>query len=422
MNIIFNTQKTIQKYRNKRLTLLTITVIFLTFILNTVFTGDLSIISPLARSNELTPLTEGKSQKEVFGFAPYWTINKLDNVDFNVLTTFAYFGIPVKGDGNLDTSYQGYQTFKSETATEIFQKAHSHGTRVVLTITQMKNAEIRELMDSPEAQARSIEQTVELVKNRGIDGVNIDIEYTGNPGQGYRNAFSAYVKNMTEAMHAAVPQSKVTVSVYASAVKEPKIYDIAKMGEYSDGVFMMAYDFAVASSGHAIPTAPLYGHKEGKYWYDVSTAVEDFLKYMPEEKLILGVPWYGYNYNVGSPTVKAPTLRGRGFAQTYTLVENGVSQDMPGIYEYASGWDDHGQVGWKAYYSAVTGTWRMVFIDDVKSLDIKFEYAKQKNLGGVGMWALGFDDGKKDFWALLDRKFGAKYADAHVVNKRIGNL
>lgn len=421
MTTIINTQT--KTYRNKRLSLLTVTVIFLTFILQTVFTGNFNIISPLAKgSDELSPLQGSKSQKEVFGFAPYWTINKLDNVDFNVLTTLAYFGIPVKGDGNLDTSYQGYETFKSETATELFVKAHEHGTRVVLTITQMDNREIRALMDDPAAQARSIEQTVALVKNRGIDGVNIDIEYTGDPGQRYRDAFSVYVKNMNDAMHAAVPQSKVTVSVYASAVKEPKIYDISKMGEYTDGVFMMAYDFAVASSGHAIPTAPLYGHKEGKYWYDVSTAVEDFLKYMSAEKLILGVPWYGYNYNVGSPTVKAPTGHGRGFAQTYTLVEENVNQNMPGIYEYATGWDEVGQVGWKAYYSAASGTWRMVFIDDVKSLDIKFEYAKQKDLGGVGMWALGFDDGKKDFWALLNRKFGAKFADAHVVNKKIENM
>lgn len=381
------------------------------------------MISPLARGfNGLEPLKEGKSQKEVFGFAPYWTINKLDNVDFNVLTTFAYFGIPVKGDGNLDTSYQGYHTFKSETATELFKKAHQHGTRVVLTITQMDNSEIKALMDDPEAQDRSIEQTVALVNSRGIDGVNIDLECTGNPGPEYRAKFSEYVRKMNTAMHAAVPQSKVTVSVYASAAKEPKLYDIGAISGNSDGIFMMAYDFAVAGSDNAIPTAPLYGHKQGKYWYDVSTAVEDFLAYMPAEKLILGVPWYGYNYNVGSPKVKAATGYGRGFAQTYTLVEENVSQDMPGIYEYATGWDEVGQVGWKAYYSVASDTWRMVFIDDVKSLDIKFEYAKQKNLGGVGMWALGFDNGKKDFWALLDRKFGAKYADANIVNKRIGSL
>lgn len=388
--------------------------------------GTLDIISPLARGfgGELQPLTEGKNQKEVFGFAPFWTINKLENVDYDVLTTVAYFGVPIMGDGSIDTDYPGYKTFKSDRATEIFKKAHAHGTRVVLTVVQMENEEILALMDDQEAQDRSIANTVELVKSRGIDGVNIDFEYTGDPGIEYRLKFTEYVRRMNSAMKVAVPSSRVTVSVYASAMKDPKIYDIASIAQHSDGIFMMAYDFAVAGSANAIPTAPLYGYKEGKYWYDVSTAVEDFLAVMPAEKLILGVPWYGYNYSVNAPKVKAPTQKalGRGFAQTYALAQNDVSENMPGIYEYATGWDEHGQVGWKAYYVAANDTWRMVFIDDVKSLGKKFEFAKQKNLGGIGMWALGFDDGKNDFWALLHKEFGAKYADAHIVNKQIENM
>lgn len=427
MTNIFNTDNTQPNnfLKNKRLALFTLTITFLIYIFNTLLGSNFNIISPLARGfGGLEPLKESKSTKEVFGFAPFWTINKLDNVDFDVLTTFAYFGIPVLADGSLDTTYQGYDTFRSETATHLFQKAHDHGTRVVLTITQMDNDQIELLMDDPVAQQRSINQSVDLVKKRGIDGINIDFEYMGDPGPEYRAKFSTYVKNMTDAMHAAVPSSRVTVSVYASAVKDPKIYDIAAVSTNSDGIFMMAYDFAVASSNQAIPTAPLYGYKEGKYWYDVSTAVEDFLHYMPADKLILGVPWYGYNYTVSTPRVKANTAAvwgGRGFAQTYTLVQENVSADTPGVSEYASGWDDAGKVGWKAYYDENIGAWRMVFIDDVKSFGIKIDFAKQKGLGGVGMWALGFDDGKDDFWALLNKSFGAKYADTTIVNKRIGD-
>src|SRR5690242_14276587 len=60
------------------------------------------IISPLVTFGHLQPLTDKQKGYEVFGFAPYWNINKLDNVDFNVLTTFAYFGIPVGADGELN--------------------------------------------------------------------------------------------------------------------------------------------------------------------------------------------------------------------------------------------------------------------------------------------------------------------------------
>lgn len=396
---------------------------------------QISTILNMSQDDSLKPLVKPKQGYEVFGFAPYWTFNKLDNVDFSTLTTFSYFGVEVDGEGNLDKSGQGYKTFMSEKATEIFKKAHSNGTRVVLTITQMKNDPIKQLMDNPVAQEKVIADAVAEVKNRGIDGINVDLEYTGNPGSDYRSQFSVFVKNLTDRMHQEVPNSKVTVSVYASAVKDPKIYDIGRLADVSDGIFMMAYDFAVAGSDNAIPTAPLYGHKEGKYWYDVSTAVEHFLAQMPAEKLILGVPWYGYNYAVqGEPQVKASTNKGyyayykkgrrtysywvpiRSHAQTYTIVQNEVNESE---YEtYKSGWDEYGQVGWRAYNSG--GSWRMVFIDDPKSLSLKYDFAKEKKLGGVGMWALGFDNGKTEMWALLKEKFGQnELADNAFVNKEI---
>jgi spore germination protein YaaH len=321
----------------------------------------------------------------------------------------------------------------SEKATALFKKAHQNGTRIVLTITQMDNASIRQIMDDPAAQESLIAQSVEMVKERGIDGINIDFEYSGDPGEEYRQKFSAFSKNLTDRIHGEIPSSRVTASVYASAVKDPKIYDIKTLSEATDGIFMMAYDFAVAGSANAIPTAPLYGHKEGKYWYDISTAVDEFLTQMDSKKLILGVPWYGYNYAVEAPTVKTATTKGyytsykkgkrtyrsyvplKSYAQTYTLVQNEIGTDSE---NYKEGFDEYGKVSWKAYYEG--GTWRMVFIDDVRSQAYKYDFAKEKNLAGVGMWALGFDNGKGEFWDLLKDKFGIKdVADASITNREI---
>ncbi len=412
---MINLPKFYEKFKQYFLILIILSLSFISFV-----SPKLGIMSSITSANilsPLTPLTIEKSGHEVFGFAPYWTFDKLDNVDFDVLTTFAYFGIDVDGEGNLDLGGQGYQTFQSEKATQIFKKAHSHGSRVVLTLTQMDNDQINYLLDNSTGQERMINDTVNLVKERGIDGINVDFEYVGDPGQEYRNKFTSLVSRLTQKMHREVPFSKVTVSVYASAVKDPKIYDIASLSDASDGIFMMAYDFAVTGSDNAIPTSPLYGHKEGKYWYDVSTAVEDFLAHMPAEKLILGVPYYGYNYLVYEPAVKAETLpywtwKGQPVAQTYTLAQDEVPTEL-------SGWDDHGKVGWKAYYDYSGYTWRMIFLDDTQSLGIKYDFAKSKKLKGVGMWALGFDDGKQELWTLLKEKFGSKLADSSVINRKI---
>lgn len=388
------------------------------------------IISPFGRNN-LETLKEGKAGKEVFGFAPYWTFGKLDNVDFDVLTTLAYFGVPVNGDGTLNKDDYGYEVFKSNKATDVFKKAHSYGTRVVLTITQMNNEDIEMFLADKDAQKRTISETVKEVKKRGIDGVNIDFEYIGTPDDRYRDAFSKFVADMKNAMHKKIPESRVTVSVYAASVKDRKLYDVAKISNGSDGVFMMAYDFATSGSDYTMPTSPLYGHKEGKYWYDIATAVDDFLKVMPSRKLILGLPWYGYNYPVKAPGVKVSkdygyyayaynrwgyvysyyVSRDSAHAQTYALAQDDIKAEK-------TGWDKYGQVGWKAYKDD-SGLWRMIFLDDAKSLSIKYDFAKNKQLGGVGMWALGFDDGKSDMWDLLRQKFGLKFADARIAGKEI---
>ena len=396
----------------------------------------LDIISPVTFFSGEVKKTPPR-QNEIFGFAPYWVFGeKLKNIDFNVLTTFAYFGIEVNDNGNLNRDNQSYKVFKSNEASEIFNKAHQSGTKVVLTLTQMDNSTIEAFLDNNKAQEKAIAQAVWEVGRRGIDGINLDFEYLGNPGPNYRNKFSRFVKRFSEVFHSWLSDPYVTVSVYASSAKDPKLYDIGSLSKSTDGIFMMAYDFATSSSKEAMPTAPLYGHKEGVYWYDISTAVTDFLAEMPPEKLILGLPWYGYNYPVKSPQIKASVNNGyyvskrvgrkfyRRFvslpkpAQTHSIVSSFIKPDNTGLSDYKTGWDEFGQVGFRSYYQKNEGVYRMVFIEDEASLSLKYDFALDKNLMGVGVWALGFEDGD-DLWKGLRDKFGVKIADGGEITSAI---
>jgi spore germination protein YaaH len=381
------------------------------------------IISPLTSSmfplHSLTTEELKNQNREVFGFLPHWNFDNAHNIDFETLTTLAYFDLKVSPDGNIIKDDAGYQSFVSKEATEIFKRAHQQGTRVVATLTLMDNDNIEAFLDDPEAQERTIDQAVTMVKRRGIDGINLDYEYDGNAGPAYRAKFTVFADNMTQRMHQEVPASKVTASVYASGVKYPKVQDIGSLSKVVDGIFMMGYDFAVLSSEVAMPTAPLYGHKEGKYWYDISTAVDDFLTVMPADKLILGTPWYGLNFHVYKPGFKAQTRPARAQHQTYEAVKDYVTPAKVGISDYQEGWDDISKVSWKAYFVEDTQTWRMVYIDDVRALGAKYDLAKEKNLQGVGMWALGFEGDKTEMWDLLRQKFGNKIADIRISNKPI---
>lgn len=350
------------------------------------------------------------SSAEVLGFAPYWTLHKLDNVDFSTLTTFAYFGVPVDEYGRLDRTDIGFERLQSAHVKSLFQRARDSDVKNVVTLTQMENEVIRAFLDDPDATDTLISESVALINDHKLDGINIDFEYLGDPKGEYKQRFSHFVENYIYKVKQEVPSAYVTVSVYASAAKEPKLYDIARLGAASDGVLMMAYDFATTSAKTAMPTAPLNGYKEGKYWYDVKSAVEDFSRLMPANKIILGVPYYGYNYPVKSPesnaTILSKTSRRKSFAQVYSHIEK-IHEDNPEVSNIISGWDEEGQVSWKAYKDS-SNTWRLVFAENTASLAKKYDMVKANGLKGVGIWALGFDEGRDELWQLLSEKFGSK--------------
>lgn len=380
-----------------------------------------SLISPLPDSGFYAQ-KERAEKYEIFGFAPYWNLHKLNNVDFNTLTTLAYFGIAVDSEGSFAQDDPGYAGFHSQTASELFQKAHDYGTKVVLTLTQMDNETIEQFLDNPAGQQNAINNALQLVRERNIEGINIDFEYIGNPREDQRQKFTDFVGNMSEAMK--TQGHTTSISVYAASARQPKMYDINSLAKKTDQIFMMAYDYATTATDSAIPTAPLYGHREGKYWYDVSSAVDDFLSQMPAEKLILGTPWYGYNLLVYEPEVNAETRpwyswRGKPSAQTFGQIQDSIRPDMPGISDFREGWDDLGKSRWRAYYVAATDTWRMVFYDDIESMRIKYDFAKTKKLAGVGVWALGFDEGRRELWDVLAEKFGSKNHDSRISQKQI---
>ena len=65
-------------------------------------------------------------------------------------------------------------------------------------------------------------------KNRNIDGVNVDIEYAGNPGQEYRDKYTKFVADLSNEMHKSIPYSKVTVSVPELGLRASRNVDFAK--------------------------------------------------------------------------------------------------------------------------------------------------------------------------------------------------
>jgi D-alanyl-D-alanine carboxypeptidase/spore germination protein YaaH len=351
----------------------------------------------------LVPKKNTNKNYEVFGFAPYWTLSKLDSINWNILTTFAYFSIPVTSGGFLDRSSYEWQVFEGEKLATLFEKAQSHKVRRVITLTQMEPLTIEAFLNDPDSWKRLAWESVEVIKSKNLDGVNIDFEYI--PSNDYlKQNFSNFMDTYTKILNENLANPYITVSVLASSVRFNKIYDISYLAKVTDGVFMMAYDYYYPGSETIGPSAPLYGYNNGKgpFWYDVSTAVEDFLKVADSSKIIMGVPYYGWNYPTFGPVPKGPRSWGRVFATTNKKVsENKLLLTTP-----IGGWDSQAQVAWRGYWDA--SGWHVVYMEDEKSLSVKYDFLLSKNLGGVGIWALGYDFENR-LWSILSKKFNEKY-------------
>jgi hypothetical protein len=67
-------------------------------------------------------------------------------------------------------------------------------------------------------------------------------------------------------------------------------------------------------------------------------------------------------------------------------------------------WDDISKTPWTKWN---VGEWNQLWYDNDSSLGLKYDLAIQKNLMGVGMWALGYDGERQELWNLIDMKFGS---------------
>lgn len=345
------------------------------------------------------PTPKINSTTEVFGFAPYWNLSKLSNIDWKTLTSFAYFSLPVDETGVIDRSSYEWNIFSGDKVKSLFKVAGQNDVRKIVTLTQMEAPVIEGFLESPKAWENLANETVDILQEQDLDGVNIDFEYMA-ANDYLRLQFSKFITTYREILKAKRPDTYLTVSVLASSVRFNKIYDIATIARQSDGVLMMTYDFYYSRSDSAGPTAPLNGYNngDGPYWYDVSTAVADFLTVADEQKIIMGVPYYGWNY----PAAIAEPLAVNYLGAVATTNEKAQKENLIKVTPIG-GWDDQAKVSWRGYWDS--DGWHIVYLEDKKSLSLKYDFVKEQKLKGVGIWALGYDNGDDELWTLLREKF-----------------
>lgn len=324
----------------------------------------------------------------VYGWHPYWENGSEANYQWNLLSHLSYFSYEVDAaTGNALTTH-GFQTANAVT------EALAQGVKVTLCVTLFSNHST--FFGSPTAQQTLIDNLITEVQNRGAHGVNIDFE--GIPSSQSAN-FTAFMIDLCNQMHAAIPGSEVSTVLYA--VDWSDVFDEPALDPYVDLFIIMGYAYYWSGSTTAGPTDPLY-HFGSTYNYTLSRSVTYHLdEGVSRDKLILGLPYYGREYESTSNALGAAVFSPpNSNVLFYKEVRDNVSGDFsPANY----GFDTESYSNYWIYPDG--GNYQHAFCNSAAALGYRMDLIDQTGIGGMGIWALGYDDGYSDYWDEIESHF-----------------
>jgi spore germination protein YaaH len=333
----------------------------------------LSLVSTAVKTEAYNPNV--KTKKMVLGY--YAEDYQGDKLSYNsllnnssLINNVAFFNYLVDQKGNLTTGQPVSQGLKL---------AESKGVKSLALVHNMGKynmAQTAHQVLSVEKNRKNLENNILLlVKGNGFDGVNIDLEGVPPGDRAFYNKFLVELKQMFK------PYGYLlTVSIPAKTADNPfnswnGAYDYRTIGVTADLVALMTYD-EHWKGGPPGPVASLP-------W--VQKVLDYSIKNIPREKVLMGIPAYGYNWS----------------AAGNTTVHWNKTAALTAKYPWVR-WNDYYSLPYLVYYDE-KGVKHEVWFENKYSLRIKLDLANNYGIAGIALWRLGFEDAS--FWETLRAKF-----------------
>lgn len=335
-------------------------------------------------------------EKEVFGWHPYWMKTAWQNYPFELLSTIAYFSYKVDPQSG---SYSNPNEILDWKTTAMIDSAKVHNTKVLLTVSShgLKNNQL--FLDDPRKWETLIDSVVSLIKFRKADGVDLNFE---NIPRLKRISFNLFVEQFRETLDKEINDKKPVMSITLPAVDRREIFDINELQEYADLMLIMGYDYN-AGSENDVAVAPLEASFEGGN--SLSNTVSFYLENgLDPAKTVLALPYYGTMRDgklINNGLEVAPVSERK---VTYREIKELFDEDSEEMKDQELILDPITMTNYyDIYYRDDTN--KEIWFDDAYTLGKKYNFALSQNLKGIGIWALGYDNGREELWEVIDEKF-----------------
>ncbi|EYE88557.1 glycoside hydrolase [Fervidicella metallireducens AeB] len=292
------------------------------------------------------------------------------NIDMNVLmktlpnlTYLSIFSYEVRRDG----------TLKEINDLPLINEAKKLRVAPLMVISNIEEGKgfssdiAHEILTNNVIQNKLIENVVNVLKEKSYYGLDVDFEYI-YPYD--RENYIKFLRKMNERLKPLGYTLTVALAPKTSGEQKGLLYeahDYPSIGKYVSHVILMTYEWGY-TYGPAMAVAPIN---------EVKKVLSYAVTAIPPNKILLGIPNYGYDWTL--PFVQgsaAKTLSNTGAVELARMVKAAIKYDKESESPFYNYYDGNGKQ-------------HEVWFEDARSILAKLLLVNKYNLGGVSYWTIG---------------------------------
>lgn len=301
-------------------------------------------------------------------------ISKLKSISGLDIVSPTWFNVADKQGTVANKADSGYVQWAHKNNYKVWALV-GNGTDPDNTHAFLNNTDIRE---------KIVQQLLIYAKLYKLDGINIDFE---NVYLKDRDMFTQFMRELTPLLKEQGLVVSIDVTFRSSSENWSMFYDRKALSEIVDYIAVMAYDQYWASS-------PVAGSVAELGW--VENGLKRILEEVPNEKLLLGLPFYTRLWTEEMIDGKAKVT---SKAISMDAVEKILSEKKPVVV-----WDEERGQNYTEYKDGKV-TYK-IWIEDEKSINLKSALVHKYNLAGAASWRKGFES--EDIWVVLQDNLKVK--------------
>lgn len=304
-------------------------------------------------------------------FVPYWTLDEKE-IDLSTYDEIIYFGV-TSDKQRINMSEAGAVNI------DTFLSTIPENKKKLLTVRMLDSVNNFAILENQLYQDNVITDSVRLARQKGFDGIVLDLELSAMPFESIINQINSF----TAKFYSEAQKDSLTFSLilYGDTKYRLRPFDLKTLAKNADDFYIMAYDFHKAS-GNPGPNFPLNGKET--YGYDLSKMTDDFLQFIPPEKIRVIFGLFGYDWIVDS--------NGKAKSTGKPLTNKQIKQNFLDscLYSACKIQKDPVSSESKVTYTDNDGNLHIVWFEDMDSAAVKEKFLKENGISSFSFWANGY--------------------------------